>query len=61
MQARRVIRGPESEANALEAGAFPGPGEGGQHKVSSPGGWNPGLQRRQDAHGKMELMKHIHI
>lgn len=29
LQACRVISGPEPEANAMEAGSFPGPGEGG--------------------------------
>lgn len=51
VQACRVLCGPEFEVNALEAGSHSGPGEGGQHKVSSPWSWNAGLQCSQDAHG----------
>lgn len=36
----------------MEAGSFPGPGQGGQHKVSSTGSWDSGLQCSQDSDGK---------
>lgn len=52
MQACRVVGGPEPEAHAVEAGSFPGPGEGGEHKVSPAGSRDSGLQRRQDPHGE---------
>lgn len=52
VQACRVIGGPEPEANEMEAGSFPRPGQGGQHKVSPPGGWDSGLQRSQDSDGE---------
>lgn len=40
----------------MEAGSFPGPGQGGQHKVSSAGSWDSGLQCRQDSHGKSGMI-----
>lgn len=52
LQAGRVLSGPEPEAHEMEAGSFPGPGQGGQHKVSSTGSWDSGLQCSQDSHGK---------
>lgn len=57
VQARRVVRGPEPEADAVEAGSFPGPGEGGEHKVSPAGSRDSGLQRRQDTHGESRPTK----
>lgn len=57
VQARRVVCGPEPEADAVEAGSFLGPGEGGQHKVSLAGSRDSGLQRRQDTHGESRPME----
>lgn len=36
----------------METSSFPGPGQSGQHKVSSSGCWDSGLQCSQDTHGK---------
>lgn len=52
VQARRVVCGLEPEADALEAGSFLGPGQGGEHKVSLAGSRDPRLQRRKDTHGE---------
>ena len=52
LQTCRVISGPEPEANEMEAGSLPGPGQGGLHKVSLTGSWDAGLQCSQDSHGK---------
>lgn len=52
VQTCRVVSGSEPEADEVEAGSFTGPGQGGQHKVSSAGSWDSGLQRSQDTDGK---------
>lgn len=50
-QACGVLGGPQPEAHEMEAGSFPGSGQGGGHQVSAAGGRDPGLQRSQDSHG----------
>lgn len=57
VQACRVVCGPEPEADALEAGSFFGPGQGGEHKVSPAGSRDSRLQRRQDTHGERRPLK----
>ncbi|KAF3856134.1 hypothetical protein F7725_016857 [Dissostichus mawsoni] len=37
MDPKRVLSGPEPEADEMEAGSYPGPGQGGLHKVSPAG------------------------